>query len=376
MTPKYFHTSLCFLGPRLTTLKLGLFSTATHLSFLVPVVAQCPSLEDVDLSFSGDVGEVDEFRSLSSFVQSLTRLKTLSVPSLTLEALHHIGRLSTFVSLTLTDQFPLITTTVAPADPLFVSLKSLELRGSTIGACAEIIALLEHAPIVHINLPFSASTPPGTIAQFYATLAATCSHGSVSELQLGARTRDQDRVRSSTTAVWINGSQLRPLLSFSNVTCVMLAARGFNLDDATLADMTRAWPQIQKLCFCSGEYDRAPPAVTLGGLLYLARYCPKLSDLELSLNAAVEVPDLQSLQMENERVRQFHLCCLRVFRSPIVEPAAVALFLSSVFPRLRWVFCRYSPQDQEHEHWSEVATALPTLRAARADEESWAARAK
>ncbi|KAJ7221227.1 hypothetical protein B0H12DRAFT_303655 [Mycena haematopus] len=368
------HVSL-FLGPRLTTLLLGSFSTTAHLSFLATVVTQCPSLAEVHLKFyDPTIGRVDQLRTLSCFVQGLRLLKTLSVPSLDLATLHYIARLPGFVSLTLTSQIPLSiagSSTSPSGDPLFTTLKSLNL-GPSIDVCSEMITLLGDAPIVNIHMPFISNTS-SAIAQFYVTLAASCSHSSLSVLQLGHTV--QRRLRGTSPADQISGSQMRPLFSFSNITSITLAAPGFDLDDATIADMARAWPRIEKLELIPGDLTVISSTCTLGGLLPLARHCPRLSALQLALNATA-VPDLQSMHTENERVRQLHLDTLHIFCSRTSAPVAVALFLSSVFPRVQRVTCDHPAHRREYEMWNEVSRVLSTLHAARVDEEYWAARAK
>ncbi|KAJ7850292.1 hypothetical protein B0H14DRAFT_3665549 [Mycena olivaceomarginata] len=85
----------------------------------------------------------------------------------------------------------------------------------------------------------------------------------------------------------LDSIQLRPLLSFSDLTHVELSApAGFDLDDATIADMVRAWLHVQTLKFHASDYLHVQSNVTHAGLLSLAQYCLQLSHLELSLDAS------------------------------------------------------------------------------------------
>ncbi|KAJ7798876.1 hypothetical protein B0H14DRAFT_2388426, partial [Mycena olivaceomarginata] len=158
---------------------------------------------------------------------------------------------------------------------------------------------------------------------------------------------------------------LRPLLAFLHLTSVTLCApAGFDLNDATVGDMARAWPRIKSLHLYASDYAHILSNVTLGALVLLARHCPELSGLSLTLDATAPVPDLET---ENKRLRQWRLDSLGVSLSPIAAPLAVAVFLSSVFPELKWV----RGDDMQYKSWAEVGKALPALRKARAEEEHW-----
>lgn len=180
----------------------------------------------------------------------------------------------------------------------------------------------------------------------------------------------------------VRGPQLCPLFAFTELTFVSLSAPvGFDLDDATLADLARAWPNITALELDASEFAHIAPGVTLGGLLPLAQHCPQLRDLHIALNASV-VPDWESQKAtdkkKKKRVRQWRLTGLHVSRSPIVAPLAVAAFLSSVFPKLLQVHTEKDRQQNPsqdtialHKEWNVVQAALPVLRTVRAEEKYW-----
>ncbi|KAJ6461315.1 hypothetical protein C8R45DRAFT_531743 [Mycena sanguinolenta] len=379
-----------FFGPQLTALTIGSFSTVAHLSFLTTVAMQCPLLEDVSIIFSDELlAEFDamenaqvlrQFRSLSCFVQALKHLRKLAAPSLDRAALEHVARLPTFVSLELTQQYPIITIIPTPANiPLVASpessLQSLDMTGTTVAVLEQLIALLGHAPISYFKATFPKSTTSQEIVSFYARLAARCTHSSlISELDISIA--ENPSTEGVPPVNWVVGRDMRPLLSFCNMTGVVLSGpAGVYVNDTTVEQLARAWSRLEVLkLFPSGDArsDTALSSesiITLGGLLHLARHCPQLKILHLTLNAAAPVPQLES---GNERVQQRQLKWLHVFRSSLAAQDRVAVFLSSVFPEMRRVSSGYSSQqDRLYKYWKWVNTTLPTLRMVRREEEHW-----
>ncbi|KAJ6623297.1 hypothetical protein B0H10DRAFT_1786705, partial [Mycena sp. CBHHK59/15] len=86
-----------FLGPGITDLFLGVFHSASQLSLLSTLAAQCPSLKSATISSSRDIP--DQSQSISLLVRALHHLETLSVHCLDEAAFAHIARLPTLTSL-------------------------------------------------------------------------------------------------------------------------------------------------------------------------------------------------------------------------------------------------------------------------------------
>jgi hypothetical protein len=180
----------------------------------------------------------------------------------------------------------------------------------------------------------------------------------------------------------LDNVQLRPLLSFSDLTHVEISApAGFDLDDATIADMVRAWLHVQTLKFHASNFH-VQSNVTLAGLLSLAQYCLQLSHLELSLDAST-VSQWEAQKMNTKRVRQSRLTSLYMFNSPIASPLAEVVFLSNVSPKLSHVytnkFYRCNPSETIialEVEWKMVEAALPVLRKVWAEEKYWTGRGR
>ncbi|KAF8158660.1 hypothetical protein K438DRAFT_1686914 [Mycena galopus ATCC 62051] len=380
-----------FLGPQLTSI-FGSCASAAHLSFLPTLARQCPGLTEVGIILDDEMelGGSSQNSCISLFVRGLGRLETLAMPYLDHAAMDHLAGLSTFTSLRLThqlDTIPALKLDTAAGRP-FTSLKSLNVTGKTVAALTDIILPMAHAPIDDLVAIFPNFTTSSTISQLYTILAATCSDGPLSGLTLRAYNGlgGPHPVAAHDASLVVHDAQLRPLFSFHDLTSIKLSApAGFDLNDDAIGDIARAWPNIRTLQLVASDHAHVQSNMTLGGLLHFARYCPKLTSLSISLDATV-VPTFEPLktntkQKERKRVRQARLSELDISQSPIGEPLVVAAFLSSIFPKLRFVSTDYhrNPSDNHialREGWEAVEAALPVLRAVRAEEKYWTVRAQ
>ncbi|KAJ7135714.1 hypothetical protein C8R44DRAFT_534588, partial [Mycena epipterygia] len=134
----------------------------------------------------------------------------------------------------------------------------------------------------------------------------------------------------------VGGEIFKPLLSFSNLVSLSLSHPvGFNLDDAVVRDMARAWPRIELLWLPHGRSPhRISPRVTLEGVYAFAIHCPRLQALTMTFDATV-VPKAK-IEGRN-RVSQHSLGLLDVAYSPVSKPRPVATFLSAIFPHLKTI---------------------------------------
>ncbi|KAF7368701.1 hypothetical protein MVEN_00194800 [Mycena venus] len=143
-----------------------------------------------------------------------------------------------------------------------------------------------------------------------------------------------ERLKAPTMAheYSVGGDTIEPLLSFVNLTSVHLSHPvGFDLDDAMVLRMARAWPCITSLSLLACPSHRISPRVTLRVLYAFAKHCPELEVLEMTFDAT-KVP---KIRINGKRRRsQWSLSYLNVGLSPISKPRLVASFLSVIFPEL------------------------------------------
>ncbi|KAJ7803572.1 hypothetical protein B0H14DRAFT_2887402 [Mycena olivaceomarginata] len=373
-----------FLGPRLTSLTLGLCQSTPHLSLLPTLAMQCPLLEEVSIACSK--GLVGRCESVSFFVKELTHLKNLEVPCLDAAALEHIARLPNFDPLYLSDQTPVGPfLTPSPSEVPSSALEELSMTLTDVSAATEVLAQFRHCLLRRVAVTVPRNTPANAIAKCYTAVELNCHRKSLSSLSIEPEESAQDTADQAQIALYaIRGAHLLPLFMFRKLESVTIAGPvGLDLDDVAAADMARAWPRIMRLQLCASSFKHISPRMTLRALLAFAQFCPRLWMLELSLDATA-VAEWEAGNPEEERRQQRHLTSLHVVDSPIGLPLIVAAFLSSVFPKLECITTERvfrpigrppPPETPEtvalHGKWKAVEAALPVLRTVRAEERCW-----
>ncbi|KAJ7171369.1 hypothetical protein C8R46DRAFT_1088249 [Mycena filopes] len=376
-----------FLGPRLRTLRLGLCQSMGHLSLLPIIAAQCPLLSDLHINFCDEL--VSMRHGTSSLVARLHRLSTLMVPNLDRVSLEHLGQLPAFNSLTLFAQGPLPASSrsTPSMEPLFTALEYLEISVTDETAVGDVLALLASAPIVDLTISFPELTRGRAIAECYASIAKHCSHETLTTICMGETFPPPVYPNAEQIARHVvHGAQLLPLFSFKKLKQIGLGAPvGFDVDDATAAQMARSWPAATSISFTSTDFVHIPSRATLAGLLPFAEHCPRLTALILALDASV-VPKQNPSHRVDRRLVHKKLTTLGVESAPINKPLDVAGFLSSAFPNLRTILNELEDKTlaaddpaqvaagARRARWQEVARVLPLLRKVRAEEKYWQKR--
>jgi hypothetical protein len=147
---------------------------------------------------------------------------------------------------------------------------------------------------------------------------------------------------------------------------VRLYAAKFDLDDAFLGDVAKAWPRLQYLAL-AGHDESEPPLATLSGPIPFARYCLELSKLVICVNACI-IPDWKP----DRRVSNKALIEPDVLCSPIVHSGWAAAFLSRIFPELSSIEARvgfeYWNMSSDVVIWKDVEALLPIFAAVRSEE--------
>ncbi|KAJ7104816.1 hypothetical protein C8R44DRAFT_886856 [Mycena epipterygia] len=158
---------------------------------------------------------------------------------------------------------------------------------------------------------------------------------------------------------------------------------GFDLDDVTIWEMARAWPQLQILTLTADSTSAHQASrMTLDGLRAFAQHCPQLGHLTITLTALV-VPAFGGIGGA-PRPQQTRLVWLHVGGSPISTPSQVAGFISGIFPALKNIMSANIKPDEDDEEdedqdddndgerWSEVKRLLLAMQALREEERCWA----
>ncbi|KAJ7471651.1 hypothetical protein B0H11DRAFT_2283037 [Mycena galericulata] len=364
-----------FLGAQIQRITIGLYGPDSQISLLPQLGIMYPGLLDVTVITPGwhRMNRPLLRQSITSFVSNLTSLKSLSLPDLGREAFDYIAQLPTLRSLVL--QHPSEFTPrirIAPnADAAqlgFTSLEYLQIDAATPEFTTALICSMKQAPVSSFITEFTPPYQPLYLRDFYSSLAAHLSHDALSCINF---TNDWEDDLERDDMHIITGHILRGLFCFTNLTEVSLEPRmGFDIDDATVIEMTSAWPRIERLEFVTPAYHAQNPAarLTLNVFPAIARHCPSLSFLQIFLDTSV-VP----ISTVAQPVQQHTLMALDVGHSSISDPLAVASFLSALFLELTTICTdhdgdRYPEipreilqlSDVSHEKWKEVERSLPS----------------
>ncbi|KAI0632260.1 hypothetical protein C8Q77DRAFT_1059859 [Trametes polyzona] len=191
-------------------------------------------------------------------------------------------------------------------------------------------------------------------------------------------TGDQEDVivLSVDSMVACHPDDFRPLLKFARMREFSFCMPWyFNLDDALLHDVAKAWPKLRSFYLGTDNYcawPSPPHGPTLAALPPFAMHCPALFDIGFQFDATCfrgsRIPlesELYGALQEVELCSQSEMCWLSVARSPIVQPQAVAGFLSCVFPYLEKVTAVQVPGLAPAAGWEEVSRYLPVFRMVR-----------
>ncbi|KAJ7089116.1 hypothetical protein C8R44DRAFT_990936 [Mycena epipterygia] len=368
-----FHYIHLFLGPRITSISFDP-SSIPALSLLCVLAPNYRKLKTVVIRWVGDNYVLDEpspelQQAISLFVRSLQCLESLSVNVLDTEALEHICRLPSLTSLNLAALSA--SSVFTPTDTQsFLSLSTLNLGSSEIEPTLRFLGGLKQIPLTSFNVLFPDFSTAAEIHDLYTAVAAAFSPSSLTDLALD-HDSNFDAPDAATYAV--QSRSVRILFPFVNLTSIsILSPIEIDLDNATVADLARAWPRIESLDMSSYFCTSPRPRPTLESLHSFAIHCPHLKRLAMTLDCTV-VP--KSDFGATNRVCQQRLRTLDVDHSSISTAIGVARFLSGIFPNLRDILTQDVAQDHEdldeverqaiefHFLWNQVEELLPDIAA-------------
>ncbi|KAF7358877.1 F-box domain-containing protein [Mycena sanguinolenta] len=373
------------LSPKLASFRIHFQASIPNFSFLPSIPRICPALKNIELQIDGDM---DYGRSaLSSCIQGLTSLESawLHIPNLAileqLSQLHALTSLHTSLNRTLSNDLSSLSAPLLP----FIALKRLGI-GFKIEAVTHFFRRCSGAPLQDIEITLASCSPTTAIHMLYSALREGCSHTSL--LSLSVEEGTEDIAETGDDAYAINIQSLRLLFCFVNLTSIYITSYvGFNVDDGAMKELALAWPKIKllQLRFRSHTNESRPyTQLSLRCLYTLAKYCPTLTELEVTLDATVipKGPDIESQPVIQSALRDFN-----AGKSSISQPTIhVAQYISELFPNLsELTTCRtlrrnddpdelerHSQEIAYHNLWMEVALQIPVLTATHEEERSWA----
>ncbi|KAJ7116895.1 hypothetical protein C8R44DRAFT_983272 [Mycena epipterygia] len=372
----YIHL---FLTSKLTTIGLVCKNVVSDLSVLSVLPYKCPTLKDVSIFLRNSTREFTTLSSpvkasISMFIHGLLRLEKLNIWIPDMAALEHVGALPTLRSLTLTTLPVALVLSPSSQMPMFTCLRRLALTAVDVQSATTFLGMCVGARLQSVQVDFTAANTSEQMKNF-STALALCrrSHSTLTSLSIDNS--------SSTVADVMHTDSLRTLFCFGQLERICIdSMAGFDLDDAAVSDMARAWPCIKSLELRGQNVVRA--RATLQSLRMLARHCLRLHTFHMTFDSILP-PSTDETQ---EHVSQKSLTSLNVEDSAIYATLPIARFLSGIFPNLKTICTAREHDDDEdddeledhgeeipfHRLWKEVESQIPVLMAVREEGRVWA----
>ncbi|KAJ7141668.1 hypothetical protein C8R43DRAFT_1109381 [Mycena crocata] len=308
------------LAPRISNLQMDVPDNIEHLSLIPNIPRRCPLLKRASLEFHRVPPEshVQTRTVVSTFVRGLIHLENLTVEDLDKTAFEHLAALPNFKILKLQHimQFPSFPTSNLP----FLALCELHLWAGIESATAFIkAASARHLRNIDIIIRTTASVK--AVSNLSTALTTHLARDAVRRISVA--------VHNVSALYGLPNGAIRQLFCFRNLTTLAFNfAGGFDLDDALLADLAQAWPNLKELRLLPSAPPDIPRRATLASLSVFAQHCPRLEELGMEFTAQV-IPALESRAVIGKRFRR-----LNVGYAPILDVDAVASFILGVFPEV------------------------------------------
>lgn len=368
-----------FLGPKLLSLTLLLVSEESafeSMSFLASLKIQTPSLEHLYVSVSCRLSSV-----VCGTVCSLKHLRTLHISNihLTSECIDNLSVLSSLTELdvTITEDGLKDAASAAGREISFSSLLVLTISTDTWAIANDFCEVyLRPSSLENIIIQVREVPSCRRLHELFTAMRGHCSPTSLKHIQLCPEMASY--VDSPPDPV-LEPNTLRLLFAFSNLEelNIYTMISFVKVDNALIKDIASAWPHLGSLALRS-FHDSGSTGVTIDGLLPLAS-CNSLKVLCIGLDPTIW--QMSTSLRPGNGVCNRSLACLRVGKSPVTDPYAVASFLSDVFPNLKqiseWEHCSVDEPDilALVERWELVRNLYHHFVNIRMQERCWAASA-
>ncbi|KAK7042761.1 hypothetical protein R3P38DRAFT_2892103 [Favolaschia claudopus] len=387
-----------FLGPRITSIEITLDQKPSRLA-LLPFIAHKYRNRLMNFNIKLEHGEDDDFDeepvlgALNAVIDSLLAIQTLYLQFFDGYSMPALARLPNLTSLTIAEVKHSLRW-IDPSHGGFPALQELQLHHvARLSDVRFFLDLLKpDAKLMALGI-IASSYNKESLLEILSSLEAHCSRTSLSSVIICGSDMPLHGATPAMTGPFLPQT-LSPLLTFPNLTFVGLESHsGFNLDDDFVHRMAISWPQIVHLTLRRTKNNsQNPPNSTctnpsIFSLQSLAKNCPRLEYLSLEFNASVlvDVPPAPPAKLSFSaalpclpRPMQMSLETLNVGNSPILSSLATARFLCSMFASLKTITVTTADSlVMEHRReWERVSDLIPTIRAIRAEEESyWMSRA-
>ncbi|KAJ6480586.1 hypothetical protein C8R47DRAFT_1136238 [Mycena vitilis] len=356
--PAYSVFMNLFLGPRISSISIGRLDDG-RCPALATLAHTHPEIDSLETEAVNGDSELAERNQLYNCVRALKHLEFLDVRTLDSESLIHLGALPTLQTLCAilpsSLSFPGV-----PDGSMFLQLRAFSShpeqdQGGEILPLLALMRTWARPQLTTFEADIFECRSLDDIDALYKSLANNCSHDHLTMLQLEFMELDPPALPAHP------GSLFSALLCFRRLTIVEIQVpTGYDIEDATVAMIARAWPAIEELALRSRVTHE--PRCTLLSLASFARHCPQLWLLSITVDAS-EVPRVAFAA--GLRQPQDKLKFLDVGTSPISTVGATtsAAFLSSIFCSLTQITADrgWNVGDVHYKQWMRVQRLIPGL---------------
>ncbi|KAG5642545.1 hypothetical protein DXG03_002583 [Asterophora parasitica] len=247
-----FPFILLFMGPHLSKFSIsdwnGEASAARRavFSLIASLPARYPNLIDVSISLEGAGGRA----VISAAVMGWNRLQRLTVHDISPDALTHIASLPNLHTVRIAPPADMILPLHLPP-PAFPALRQLSIETEKLSLSTQFLQLWPTPSRCLSNAHFCGDedlTSTSTWTDISKTVADKFSPETLSCLEIEDYSYWRSDIDQETAFLEfvVPAKSLRPLFAFSHLTKADLwASHGFDLDDAFIVDLAKAWPRIK-----------------------------------------------------------------------------------------------------------------------------------
>ncbi|KAJ7057514.1 hypothetical protein C8F01DRAFT_1307941 [Mycena amicta] len=335
------------LTPELRSIAFSGSRTMTLLSLLPIIVQRRLALCSFTLSVFGDELTSVDLRSLSLFVQTLSQITFLSLPSLDSETLEFLRTHRCLTTLEI-ESFPTDVSFDDPRNgsPSFQNLRNFSCDRADIPTMLRLLPLLCGPLLGRLIVHPTEYTTTKQMTAFYATVSTHCQPSCLLSIRVG------DECPSRTEEPYhVELDAFRRLTRFTKLTSIRISTRGdFQFGDDIVEELARTCPALTDLRLRQFKRDSA---FTLSILIRLAEHCKDLSFLDITVDTSV-IPSIDLGPDTGEPLSHSALCKFSAGFSVVEDTSAVAHFLSSLFPSLSKVFSGHNEEAILSRRWAQV----------------------
>ncbi|KAF8064868.1 hypothetical protein FPV67DRAFT_1781931 [Lyophyllum atratum] len=359
-----------FLGPSLRSVELLFPAEDPH--FVFPSVldsfgTKAPNLRRFRLFENHRRNYIDIGPTFVGLVEGFACLEFLNCSKFILPdpALRTLAASPTLHTLRVANTGEHIVSSLPEGQPPFQQLIYLAITTENLGRCSKLFDRMHPRHLRRLEIATTYPPVGSEVLRFFEVLETHCVHSHLCKLDIKQNTNIPSGV---SDAHIITPTTIAPLLAFGNLEYINLDFYcAFQLDHLSFERMAMAWPKMTQFKYGStSSWDR-DGAMSLDGLVSIAKYWPHVSSVRLPCNpestascsrrpgGGATCASLQSLELKSV-----------VFA---LQPAIVASFLTDLFPNLTGISMRPARFEPE---WKQVKDLLPAFHDTRIQERQFA----